>query len=72
MRSSRLAALAILTILSISSSRTASAEGAPKVKIGVLTDLSGSYSTFAGEGSVVATQMAVDDCLKAEMQGDDH
>lgn len=40
-----------------------------KVKIGVLTDLSGPYSDFAGKGSVVATQMAVDDCLKAECKG---
>jgi len=31
------------------------------VKIGVLTDLSGLYSDLAGQGSVVAAQMAVDD-----------
>jgi branched-chain amino acid transport system substrate-binding protein len=31
------------------------------VKIGVLTDLSGTYSDLAGDGSVVATQMAIDD-----------
>ena len=31
------------------------------VKIGVLTDLSGTYSDLAGEGSVIAVQMAVDD-----------
>jgi branched-chain amino acid transport system substrate-binding protein len=31
------------------------------VKIGVLTDLSGVYSDFSGTGSVVATQMAIDD-----------
>lgn len=41
----------------------------PKIKVGVLTDLSGPYSTFAGEGSVIATQMAVDDCLMAECRG---
>lgn len=40
-----------------------------KLKIGVLTDLSGPYSDFAGQGSVAATQMAVDDCLKAECKG---
>jgi branched-chain amino acid transport system substrate-binding protein len=31
------------------------------VKIGVLTDLSGLYSDLAGQGSVVAAQMAIDD-----------
>ena len=31
------------------------------VKIGVLTDLSGVYSDVAGKGTVVATQMAIDD-----------
>ena len=31
------------------------------VRIGVLTDLSGVYSDVAGKGTVVATQMAIDD-----------
>lgn len=31
------------------------------VKVGVLTDLSGLYSDLAGQGSVVAAQMAIDD-----------
>lgn len=31
------------------------------VKIGVLTDLSGVYSDVAGKGTVIATQMAIDD-----------
>ncbi len=34
------------------------------VRIGVLTDLSGPFSAWAGRGSVVAAQMAVDDFLK--------
>lgn len=34
------------------------------VKIGVLTDLSGTYSDLAGDGSVVAVQMAIDDFNK--------
>jgi branched-chain amino acid transport system substrate-binding protein len=34
-------------------------------KIGVLTDLSGPYSDLSGRGSVIATQMAVDDFRKA-------
>ena len=40
-----------------------------KVKVGVLTDMSGPYSDFTGKGSVVAAQMAVDDCLSAECKG---
>ncbi|MGE5505063.1 MAG: ABC transporter substrate-binding protein [Actinomycetota bacterium] len=32
-----------------------------KIKIGVLTDLSGTYSDLAGQGTIVAAQMAVDD-----------
>jgi branched-chain amino acid transport system substrate-binding protein len=33
------------------------------VKIGVLTDLSGTYSDLSGQGAVVATQMAIDDFM---------
>ncbi|HLO76863.1 MAG TPA: ABC transporter substrate-binding protein [Magnetospirillum sp.] len=32
-----------------------------KIKIGVLTDLSGTYSDLAGQGSVAAAQMAIED-----------
>ena len=39
------------------------------VRIGVLTDMTGVYADITGKGSVVATQMAVDDCLKAECAG---
>jgi len=39
------------------------------VKIGVLTDMSGPYSSFGGKGSVVATNLAIEDCLKAECSG---
>ena len=49
------------------------------VKIGVLTDLSGTYSDLAGSGAVVATQMAIDDFIakekpafKIEMVSSDH
>lgn len=70
MNSFRATALAATAALLVSSFHAALAEEAlPKIKMGVLTDLSGPYSTFAGEGSVVATQMAVDDCLKAECKG---
>ncbi len=36
------------------------------VKIGVLTDLSGTYSDISGQGSVVATKMAIDDFIAKE------
>lgn len=36
------------------------------VKIGVLTDLSGTYSDLAGKGSLVATKMAIDDFIAKE------
>lgn len=36
------------------------------VKIGVLTDLSGLYSDVSGQGTVVATQMAIDDFIAKE------
>ena len=39
------------------------------VRIGVLTDMSGTYASMGGAGSVIAARMAVDDCLQAECQG---
>ncbi|ENO90194.1 ABC transporter substrate-binding protein [Thauera linaloolentis] len=49
------------------------------VKIGVLTDMSGTYSDVAGPGTVIATQMAIDDFIaeakpafKVEMVSADH
>ncbi|MDJ1157534.1 ABC transporter substrate-binding protein [Chelatococcus sp. SYSU_G07232] len=39
------------------------------VKIGVLTDMSGVYSDITGKGSILATRLAVEDCLKAECAG---
>ncbi len=49
------------------------------VKVGVLTDLSGTYSDLAGTGAVLATQMAIDDFIakekpnfKIEMVSADH
>jgi branched-chain amino acid transport system substrate-binding protein len=49
------------------------------VKIGVLTDLSGTYSDLAGKGSIMATKMAIDDFIakekpsfKIEMVSADH
>jgi branched-chain amino acid transport system substrate-binding protein len=49
------------------------------VRIGVLTDLSGTYSDLSGAGAVLATQMAIDDfvakdkpAFKVEMVSADH
>ena len=39
------------------------------VRIGVLADMSGVYSSIAGKGAVIATRMAVEDCLRAECAG---
>jgi len=39
------------------------------VKIGVVTDMSGSLSAMTGQGSVVAAQLAVEDCLARECAG---
>ncbi|ANQ83212.1 ABC transporter substrate-binding protein [Azoarcus olearius] len=39
------------------------------VKIGVLTDMSGTYSDLAGQGAVVATQMAIEDFVAKEKPG---
>jgi branched-chain amino acid transport system substrate-binding protein len=39
------------------------------VRIGVLTDLSGVYSDVSGKGTVVATQMAIDDFVAKERPG---
>ena len=36
------------------------------VKVGVLTDMSGTYSDLSGQGAVVATKMAIDDFIANE------
>jgi branched-chain amino acid transport system substrate-binding protein len=41
----------------------------PYVKLGVLTDMAGVYSDATGAGSVIAVQMAAEDCLAAECRG---
>ena len=43
----------------------AAAAQAQDITLGVLTDMSGLYSDFSGRGSVVATQMAIDDFMAA-------
>ena len=39
------------------------------VRIGVITDMNGSLAAQTGQGAVLATQMAVEDCLAAECKG---
>ncbi len=41
----------------------------PAVKLGVITDMSGSLSAQSGQGSVVAAELAVEDCLARECKG---
>jgi branched-chain amino acid transport system substrate-binding protein len=50
----------------------AGVEAAPPtktVKLGVITDMSGSLAAQSGRGSVIAAQMAIDDCLAKECAG---
>ncbi len=71
--------LAIATTLIVAAFGAHAQISSDVVKIGVLTDLSGTYSDLAGPGSVVATKMAIDDFLaneqppfKIEMISADH
>lgn len=41
----------------------------PAVKLGLITDMSGSLSAQSGAGSVAAAQLAIDDCLARECKG---
>jgi branched-chain amino acid transport system substrate-binding protein len=41
----------------------------PAVKLGLITDMSGSLSAQSGAGSVVAARLAIEDCLAAECAG---
>lgn len=64
---SRVGVAALLTM-----SAAAGVQAAPPsktVKIGVITDMTGSLSAQSGRGSVIAAQMAVDDCLAKECAG---
>ena len=56
-------------LLALGQAGPARAGPPPAVKIGVLTDLSGVYASNAGQGSVVAAQMAAEDCKAAECAG---
>ena len=60
--------LAALTAISAAPNSVAQ-NAEKKIRLGVLTDMSGPYSTLSGRGSVVAAQMAIDDCLARECKG---
>jgi len=63
----RLGLAAVLTM-----SAVVGVEAAPPtktVKLGVITDMNGSLSAQSGRGSVIAAQMAIDDCLARECAG---
>lgn len=68
MTSLRLASAALAAALTLSAG-PAHAAPPPKVKVGVLTDMTGPYSGMGGPGSVVAARMAIEDCLAAECKG---
>lgn len=57
---------AMLGFLSASASAQISGD---VVRIGVLTDMSGPYSAMGGPGSLIAANMAIEDCLAAECKG---
>jgi branched-chain amino acid transport system substrate-binding protein len=65
-----LARLGLAAVLTMSAG--AGVEAAPPtktVKLGVITDMSGSLAAQSGRGSVIAAQMAIDDCLAKECAG---
>ena len=65
-----IARLAAAALLALCPAGLAMAEGWDGVvRIGVLTDMSGVYSSISGKGAVIATRMAVEDCLRAECAG---
>ena len=75
---SKLSHLAGMSLVALSISWPALAEGPRSIKIGVLNDASGPYSDNAGEGSVTAAKMAAEDFmqkhpdLKGEIISADH
>jgi len=64
MRVKLLIPAAILALTLGSAAHAQVADGV--VKVGVLTDLSGTYSDLSGQGALVATQMAIDDFVAQE------
>ncbi len=64
MKLKHIAQAAALSALIVGTAQAQVSDGV--VKIGVLTDLSGTYSDLAGKGAVLATKMAIDDFVAAE------
>jgi len=64
MKLKHIAQAAALSALLATSAQAQVSDG--MVKIGVLTDLSGTYSDLAGAGAVLATRMAIEDFVAAE------
>ena len=64
MKLKHIAQAAALSALIVGTAQAQVSDGV--VKIGVLTDLSGTYSDLAGKGAVLATKMAIDDFIAAE------
>lgn len=64
----KLTAVAATFILALAVPAQAALSG-NAVKIGILTDMSGPYAAMGGSGSVIAAQLAVEDCLQAECKG---
>lgn len=54
------------TLLLAAACSTFSVQAQTKVKLGVLTDMSGALSDYAGPGSVQSAQLAVEDFLKTD------
>src|SRR5687767_10161319 len=73
----RLASLTALLLL-IASSPAQAQDTDGTIKIGVMNDMSGTYSDLSGQGSVIAARMAVEDFgaakkgMKVEIVGADH
>ena len=65
MRALVLGALALLPVATLAQGQAP----AKPVKLGVVTDMSGSLSAQSGPGSVVAAQLAIEDCLARECAG---
>ena len=59
-------AVAAIFVAAAASSSFAQKISDEVVKIGVLTDMSGTYSDLAGKGSVVAAEMAIEDYSKSK------
>jgi branched-chain amino acid transport system substrate-binding protein len=65
-----LARLGLAAVLAMAAAAGVKAAPPTKpVKLGVITDMSGSLSAQSGRGSVIAAQMAIDDCVARECAG---